>query len=175
VKPHTPHAKRGRPSKFGRPSQVVALTLPDEVVRGLRKVNDDLAWAIVSLFEKSPRQPPSSPNESQPDAELVKIAERRSLIVVNRSAFRSLPGINFIPIDATHAFLTLEAGRGMADLELAVIDRLEGKTVAPRERKALALLREQLSAWRHDRSLKFHPRSIIVVERMSSSGKRREP
>jgi hypothetical protein len=165
-----PRAKRGRPSKFGRPSQVAALTLPDEVVRGLRKINPDLAWAIVSLFEKAPRQPPPTGHaDVQPDAELVKIAERRSLIVVNRAGFRSLPGISIIPLDATHAILALEPGRGMTDLELAVIDRLEGKSasMAPRERKALAALREQLAGWRHDRTLKFHARSIIVVERLA--------
>ena len=46
--------RRGRPSKFGRPSQVVALTLPEDVLRGLRKVHSDVGWAIVSLLEKSP-------------------------------------------------------------------------------------------------------------------------
>jgi hypothetical protein len=168
VKPPA-RSKRGRPSKFGRPSQVAALTLPDEVVRGLRKIHPDLAWAIVTLFEKSPRQPAPQHLDAQPDAELVKIADKRSLIVVNRAAFRSLPGINIIPLDASHAFLALEPGRGMADLELAVIDRLEGRAanVTPRERRALLTLREQLTSWRHDRGMKFHPRSIIVVERVT--------
>jgi hypothetical protein len=172
VKPAA-RAKRGRPSKFGRPSQVAALTLPDEVVHGLRKIHPDLAWAIVTLFEKSPR-PPSAATHPQADAELVKIADRRSLIVVNRAAVRALPGINIIPLDATHAFLALDAGRGMADLELAVLDRLEGKPLPQRERKALTMLRDQLSAWRHDRTLKFHPRSIIVVERLAGGKHRRE-
>jgi hypothetical protein len=40
------HGKRGRPSKFGRPSQVVALTLPDEVVRGLRKLDRNETDAV---------------------------------------------------------------------------------------------------------------------------------
>ena len=73
---------------------MAALTLPDEVVRGLRKINPDLAWAIVALYEKSPRQPSPAHPDDQPDAELVKIGDKRSLIVVNRAAFRSLPGIS---------------------------------------------------------------------------------
>jgi hypothetical protein len=162
----TAHAKRGRPTKFGRPSRVAALTLPDEVIRGLRKINSDLAWAIVSLFEKTPHWPPPARHDHQPDTELVKIAGRRHLIVVNRAVFRSLPGISIVPINATHAFLALEPGRGMADLELSVIDRLD-KAASPREQRALAALRSQLSAWRHDRSLRFHARSIIVVERVA--------
>jgi hypothetical protein len=165
------HAKRGRPSKFGRPSQVAALTLPDEVVKGLRKINPDLAWAIVHLFEKSPRSQ-SLGNGTRAEAELLRIADRRSLIVVNRSALRSLPGVHMIPLDATHAFLALDSGRGMADLELAVIDRLQGKHTTPRERKALLQLRDHLSSWRRDRSLKFHSRSVIVVERLSKRGVR---
>jgi hypothetical protein len=158
-----PRGKRGRPPKFGRPSRVVAVTLPEEVVRGLRRLHPDLGWAIVTLFEKAPART-SSAAESQPDAELVRIAERRSLIVVNRAVFKSLPGINIIPLHGDRAFLALDLGRGMTDLELAVIDRLDDPTVEGRERKALLKLRSQLRIWRHDRSLRFHSRAIIVVE-----------
>lgn len=174
MKARPAHARRGRPPKFGRPSHVAALTLPDEVVRGLRKINPDLAWAIVTLFEKAPRRIPAQESNGQPDAELVKIAERRSLIVVNRAAFKSFPGVNIVPLDATRAFLTLEPGHGMADLELAIIDRLENGSIAARERKALGALRAQLSAWRHDRALAFHSRAIIVVERTPARGRRRQ-
>jgi hypothetical protein len=158
------HAKRGRPTKFGRPSHVVALTLPDEVVRGLHKIHPDLAWAIVTLFENGPvpRQP--GPADPPRDAELVRVADRRSLIVVNRAVVKKLPGINIIPLHGNRAFLALDVGRGMADLELAVIDRLDNASVGARERTALEGLRVQLRRWRHDRTLKFHSRAIIVVE-----------
>jgi hypothetical protein len=149
--------------KFGRPSQVVALTLPEEVVCGLRKIHPDLGWAIVALFEKAP---PAAVAKPQPDAELVTIADRRSLIVVNRAVVKSLPGINIIPLHGNRAFLALDLGRGTSDLELAVIDRLEDTSVDPRERKALRTLRSQLRIWRHDRTLRFHSRAIIVVERL---------
>ena len=155
--------RRGRPSKFGRPSQVVALTLPDEVVGGLRKVHPDLAWAIVTLFEK---RPATAVAEAQPDAELVAMADRRSLIVVNRAVFTSLPGVNIIPLTGNRAMLALEPGRGMSDLELAVIDRQEDPSVDRRERLALGRLRTQLRTWRRDRVLRFHARAIIVVERV---------
>jgi hypothetical protein len=166
-----PHNGRGRPSKFGRPSQVVALTLPDEVIRGLRKVHPDVGWAIVTLFEKSPAGA-SAKAESQPDVELVTIADRRSLIVVNRAVVKSLPGINIIPLHGNRAFLALDLSRGTPDLELAVIDRLEDPSVGARERKALRELRSQLRAWRHDSTLRFHTRAIIVVERLPRSGTR---
>jgi hypothetical protein len=148
----------------------VALTLPDEVIRGLRKVHPDLAWAIVRLFEK---RPPPVADEPQPDAELVAIAERRSLIVVNRAVFKTLPGINIIPLTGNRAVLALEPGRGMTDLELAVLDRLDDPSVDLSERKALGRLRAQLRAWRHDRVLRFHSRAIIVVERIPERRRRR--
>ena len=163
MKSATP-ARRGRPSKFGRASQVVALTLPEEVVTGLRKVHDDVGWAIVTLFEKSPAG--ASTRTEHPDVELVTVGERRSLIVVNRDVFTSLPGVSVIPLHGNRAFLALETGSGMSGLELAVIDRLDAASIDVRERKALQQLRAQLRSWRHDRSLRFHTRSIIVVERL---------
>jgi hypothetical protein len=162
--------RRGRPSKFGRPSQVVALTLPDDVIRGLRRIDPDVAWAIVSLFEKSPSRRAGDPSP-HPDVELVTIADRRSLIVVNRAVIQHLRGVNIIRLHGDRAFLALDEGRGMADLELAVLDSLEGDTIEPRERTALKLLRQQLRAWRHDRSLRFHAASIIIVEH--TAGRRR--
>jgi hypothetical protein len=95
---------------------------------------------------------------------LVKVADRRSLIVVNRAVVKKLPGINIIPLHGNRAFLALDVGRGMADLEVAVIDRLENPSVSARERTALAGLRTQLKRWRHNRALRFHSRAIIVVE-----------
>jgi hypothetical protein len=144
---------------------VVALTLPEEVVRGLRTQHPDLAWAIVTMFEK---RHPAVTGEPQRDVELLTIAGRRSLIVVNRSVFKSLPGVQIVPLSAHRAFLALDAGRGMGDLEVAVIDRMESAATGRRERKALAGLRSALRVWRHDRTLRFRTRTIIMVERIKA-------
>ena len=158
--------KRGRPPKFGRPSRVVAVTLPQETISGLRKLHSDLAWSIVTLFEKRP----TARHEQQPrvSAELIDIAERRSLIVVNRAVIRRLPGVHIIPLNGDRAFLALESGLGLADLELAVRDRLDQGSVKARERSALEELRALLSKWRHDRRLRIYSRAIIVIERMAA-------
>jgi len=158
--------RRGRPHKFGRPSQLVALTLPIDIVRGLRRIDQDIARAIVRVFEGTAHAAADSPTSQRPDAELVRIADRRSLIVVNSAIIQSLPGVNVVPLDATRAFLALEPGRGVSDLELAVIDRLD-EGVEVRERQALDQLRGQLKAWRCDPALRFHSRSIIVVETLA--------
>ena len=157
-------AKRGRPLKFGRPAHVVAVTLPDEVVRGLKRLHTDLGWAIVTLVEQTSRRR-AVPHAPSPDVELVTVAGRQSLIVVNKDVFRSLPGVNIIPLQDDRAFLALEPGRGIADLELAVIDRLAISGINTRERRALERLRADLRAWRRDRALSSQTRAIIVLER----------
>jgi hypothetical protein len=162
------HARRGRPPKFGRRGHVIAVTLPGYVVRGLRKVHRDLGWAIVTLYDQS-RSRPTRPREVPQDAELVGVAPRQSLIVVNREFVKALPGVNIIPLHDNRAFLALQSGRGMADLELAVLDRLAAGSVNGRERRALTHLREGLRTWRNDPSLRCEPRAIIVVERTTRS------
>jgi hypothetical protein len=94
----------------------------------------------------------------------VRIAERRSLIVVNRGEFTRLPGVTMVSASPTRAFLALEPGLGMSDLELALSDRLEDAGLDERERKALTRLRAQLRRWRRDRRLRFLTRAIIEVE-----------
>ena len=145
----------------------MAVTLPDEIVRSLKKLHADLGWAIVTLVEQTSRRRAAAPTPT-PDVELVTVAGRQSLIVVNKDVFRSLPGVNIIPLQDDRAFLALEPGHGIADLELAVIDRLAISGINPRERRALEGLRADLRAWRRDRTLRSQTRAIIVLERLKA-------
>ena len=166
--------KRGRPPKFGRPSEVVALTLPSEVVRGLRRMNSDLAWAIVRLFERKLSAQGTSQPMNVRDTELVSIAPGMSLIVVKPENVRNLPGLQTIPLGDSRAFLALEDRKGMADLELAVIDRLEDRRVPHAEMMALRHLRDELRAWRRNPALRFHTRAIIVAEHVKKGRRGRK-
>jgi hypothetical protein len=163
---HATAKRRGRPSKFGRPSRVVALTLPEDVIARLHRVHRDLGWAILKLLDQEPRSTSRRGDDAQPEVELVSVGDRRSLIVVNREVIRNLPGVNIIPFSGNRAFLALDIDRGMSDLELAVSDRLGDPTIERTERRALAGLRAQLTAWRRDRELQVHTRAIIVVEHL---------
>lgn len=153
--------RRGRPSKFGRPSRVVALTLPEDAIERLGRVHRDIGWAIVKVLDKDSHPASARGQHAQPDVELVTGAERRSLIVVNREVIGNLPGVNIIPLSGNRAFLALDIDRGMSDVELAVIDRLADPTVGREERKGLGTLRAQLATWRRDDGLQFHTRAII--------------
>jgi len=165
------HRKRGRPSKFGRPSQLVAVTLPAEVVRGLRGMHPDLAWAIVSMFEAASADTTRG-NGARPEqheqTELVHIGDSNCLIIVNTATVKKLPGVEIVPMGDGRAFLALEPGCGLADLETAVLDRFGVTERGTAERRALDHFRRQIRDWRQDKGLKFHTRAIIVAERVRS-------
>jgi hypothetical protein len=156
--------RRGRPPKFGRTAELVALTLPRDVVQWLRSLNQDPAWAIVSLFERSAKRGRSR-DVPRGETELVSVGRRRWLIVVNPKSINTLPGVSLIPLSSGRSFLALEPGKSTADLEVAVVDQLEERGLAKGKRNVLTELRRQLRGWRQDRSVSFRTRSIIVVER----------
>jgi hypothetical protein len=160
----SPATKRGRPPKFGRPGRLLAFTVPDDVREWLESVHPDPGWALVALFEAAtaPRRA-SGEVRPAPVAEIALLAGRRGLIVVDRKAVPAIPGVALIPLSDTQAFLALEPGRGLADVELAVIDALEeGQLVEGRA--ALSKLRDLLRKWRNDPLWHFEPRTVVVAE-----------
>ena len=161
-----PPIRRGRPLKFGRPGQTLTLTLPEDVVEWLHTLHDDPAWAIVGLFERGRR--PSRGKQLQAVAELVQLPGRRGLILVRPELLRHVRGAAVVPLSDGRAFIALAGGAGVADLEVAILDRLETAGVPPAERAQLAEFRNQLREWRQQ-GLKFQPRSILVAERQPAS------
>jgi|GEM_PF-1158688 len=160
------NAKRGRPTKFGRASRVVALTLPEDVLSTLRHVHPDPARAIVKLVEGSGDTTHGRPDR-KPLAELVNVGSRRSLIVVDRWAFQNLPAVSLIPISEDRAFLAFEKGKDSGVLELELIDRLEKPAVNRAQHAALKELRTCLRECRLDPAVKFLFKSILILERDS--------
>lgn len=98
MQPDQTHPRRGRPRKFGRPAQLVALTLPTDVVQKLRTYDPDLACAIVTLAERAAGRGTQRQPGAPRDVELASIAARQSLIVVYRSVFKTLPGVHIVPL-----------------------------------------------------------------------------
>src|SRR5262245_55532015 len=120
-----PHRKRGRPQKFGREAQLMSLTLPRDVINWLGTLDDDLGWAIVKLYERATKSKPRNSNVAQ----LLRFPGNRALIIVRSNLFKEMPGVSPIPLDDGRAFLALDAGKGVADLELFVLDRLEDQRI----------------------------------------------
>ena len=92
--------RRGRPLKFGRPSRLLTITLPHDVVGWLQGVHPDPAWAIVSLYNRLVRPGSRAPRQARPRVELAGLTGRRALIVVDPAIYRSLPGVAVIPVTA---------------------------------------------------------------------------
>ncbi len=163
-----PASKRGRPQKFGRPSQLVAVTLPDDVIAALQSLDADLGWAIVRLTEAAGHGSASSvPAEARPPIELARLPRGRGLILVRAASLREIPDISLIPLSDGRAFLALSGDSGIAELELKLLDRLEALPRDSSEAKELSAMRAQLRVWRQAPHLRFRSMSIIVAEGVS--------
>ena len=159
------HVKRGRPLKFGRPSQLIALTIPNDVLQWLKGVHPDPGWAVVSLHERLVSgKAPKTPARMR-EAELVQLTARHSLIVVDPETFRGVKGIAILPMARGRAFLAMPNGQGIAELELAILDRLDDETLSGPKRDALTRVRAQVKEWRRSSKWRAEPRSIILIER----------
>ena len=160
-----PSRKRGRPQKFGRAAQLISLTLPADVIEWLTSMDDDIGWAIVKMHERAARKSRGGDIEV---AQLVRFPGDRALILVRADLFREMPGVSLISLADGRAFLAMETGKGVADLELFVLDRLDDKSINPSERTALNKLRQLLRQWRQE-GIRFESRSIVVAHRRKGS------
>jgi len=159
-------ARRGRPPKFGRPSQLVAMTLPEDVLNSLRTIHQDPAWAIVQLVESRLRNRTTERQSTAASttAELVHLPGKRGLIVVQDNVFGRIPGISMIPLADGRSFLAFDEPARLADLEVAIIDKLALIPSSTVEHARLTRILETVRGWRRDRRLVFRSKSIIVVE-----------
>ena len=142
-------------------------------MHGLQRIHPDPAWAIVSLYEKLGDKAHPRRREPGPHVELAQLSPDSSLIVVDPQLIQSVPGVSVVPMAAGRAFLAFGEGRGLADLEVAVLDRLQKKKTSPAVREQLAAFHRQIRDWRRSRRLRFSTRSIIIVERVDGRRARR--
>ena len=157
------NATRGRPLKYGRPAQLVAITLPEDTLDELRQIDADIGRAIVILVNAVAGSHEVA--TSRPIVTYEKVGRRRSLIVVDRDAVKGVPGCELIPISDDRAFLALADGSRLPDLELAILDRLSDHGVTGRQREGLEALRHALMDCRRAEDVEVEPRSIFVVEK----------
>ena len=147
------------------------MTLPDDVVAWLQGIDRVLGWAVVKLFERHSKGTKRVPKL----ADLVQLPGHRALILVRPSFFQRVKGVSVIPLADGRGFLALDPGKGAADLELAVIDRLEAPAIEAQERLALQQFRQLLKKWRQE-GIDFESRSIIVARRnLGSAGRPLSP
>lgn len=169
--------RRGRPTKFGRPSQVVALTLPQEVLGALRTIHRDPGWAIVQLVERFLGDDAYRPRLRRPRevAELVHLPGARALILVQPQVFERMRDIALIPLADGRAFLAFDKAGGLADLEVAILDRMESEAPTGARRLQMIEARSIVRGWRRDRRLAFRTMRILLAEAVGTAERRLLP
>lgn len=156
---------------------MLALTLPQDIIEYLQTIDPDVGWAVVKLADQQRGRPSDGEPETAapPDAQLLPIGPNRFLIVVREDVFGDLPDVSLVPLGHGRAFLAFPKHKTIESLELAVIDLLELERLDDDRRRRYGVFRNLLRAWRHDATLTFHERSIVVVERDAPRPRGRRP
>jgi hypothetical protein len=156
--------KRGRPLKFGRPATLLAVKVPTDTVEALRELNPDVGRAIVALMARR-RQSTDATGAGSP-LQLVRLHRDHFVIVVDRTRLPSIPGIAMVPVSETGALLAFQSTGALFELELALVDALDGHNLGGSRKRALTVAREQVRAWRRDTRLSVEIRHLVVVRRV---------
>lgn len=164
---------RGRPRKFDAPSRAVTLTLPEAAIEALSDLHDDLSRAIVRLVQEQTAQRATSPARAIPDAELITFGGEAVIAVRPVKALEASAGVQLLPLPGGQALMTLEAGRTIAEFELALRDALESARLTPGDRKVIAAVLGILKDARHSRDITVRPKNIVVLKSASRRARRR--
>jgi hypothetical protein len=127
-------SKRGRPQKFNRPARQVTLTLPDDVIARLSRVDDDMGRAIVRLAMAA------RPAAEAQGAELATFGGRAVITVAPTKALERVRGVELVPLADGRALIALSEGTTESDFELGVRDLLETGSLVDGDKRTLKSL-----------------------------------
>lgn len=148
---------RGRPRKFGRPSRTVALTLPEDVIAALSRVDGDLGRAVVRVT-----QPLMADLSRRPPAELSKHGQRAVIVIKPLPALHRIPGVTLVPLPDGRALISLAASMSVFEFELRLRDAIE--EAQGQEKTELAAIGAILEAARRTHGVAMQQPSIIVLQ-----------
>jgi hypothetical protein len=153
-------ARRGRPPKFGRPAHAVTVTLPEDIIAVLSRIDEDLSRAIVTLA-----QPLVADVVAHPPAELARYGDSAVIVVRPLEALVKIPGVTLVPLPDGRALISLDDSMNAYEFELKLRDLVdEDRTLTPRERSAMAAIGDILRTARRTKGLIVHQRNIIVLQ-----------
>lgn len=157
--------QRGRPKKFGRPARSLTVTLPDDVIDRLRRINADVGRAIVGLVDRTPRLARKGP----PPASLASYGRHAVILVTPVPVLRRFRGVQLVPFGNGRALIALDHPHGIPQFELELRDALEKRDLKSLEREVLESVAEILKDARQSRLHTVAERSIIVLDGRRSS------
>lgn len=151
--------RRGRPRKFGRPARPITVTLPDDVIDRLTRVDADLGRAIVRVADAVT----SGRVAALPPAVVAKFGRGAVILVTPSKHLRGLSGVDLVPLFDGRALIALSEGLSVAELELKVRDALEDPATTESERHVLTALAAILGQARRSQRLEVSTRRIIML------------
>ena len=135
----------------------MTLTLPSRLVDLLRAEDPDLSRAVSNGLDAH-----AVPRRLIVD--VMRVGRRESLIIINPMLLPTLRDCSFIRLAADRAFIALKPSGTLADLALAVADRLEDADVTRQQKAALRALRRALRTWRLDRKVNVTHKAILILD-----------
>lgn len=150
----------GRPQKFGRPSRAVTLTLPEDVIAALTRLDDDLGRAVVRVA-----QPLAADVVPHAPAELAKHGDSAVIVIRPVAALERIAGVTLVPLPDGRALISLDDSMSIYEFELKLRDALNERRGLDRsERSVMASIGEILKSARQTKGVSLHQRRIIVLQ-----------
>jgi hypothetical protein len=150
--------RRGRPSKFGRPSHPVTVTLPDDVVTAFRALDPDLSRAIVQASELA------AARAAGPPVALSRYGSSAVIVITRNRLVEKLPGVALVPLPDGRALISLDKDTSVAEFEVVLRDALAAADITAVERESLEAIGSILRDARHSSAVRLNQRNIIVLE-----------
>jgi hypothetical protein len=138
----------------------VALTLPEDVIAALGRLDDDLARAVVRLS-----QPLVDKQIRTETVELSQYHDDAVIVVRPTKVLERLDGVSLVPLPDGRALISLDESMTIADFELNLRYVLDAEQdLAEQDRSVVASIADILRHARQTKGMSLHERSIIVLK-----------
>ena len=158
----------GRPQKFGRPARAITLTLPEDVLAALTRLDDDVSRAVVRLA-----QPLAADVVPHAAAELSKHGDAAVIVIRPVAALERIPGVTLVPMPDGRALISLDDSMTTYEFELKLRDVLDDGNIARADLSAMQSILDILKSARQTRGVTLHQRRIIVLQSTRRRARRR--
>jgi len=145
------------------------LTLPEDVIAALGRLDDDLARAVVRLS-----QPLVAERSTPSTVELSQYHDHAVIVVRPIKALERIAGVTLVPLPDGRALISLDDSMSISDFELKLLYAMDADANLPaQDRSVLSSIAEILRHARQTKGISLHERSIIVLK--VGGGRRLDP
>ena len=157
----------GRPQKFGRPARAVTVTLPEDVVAALKRLDDDVSRAIVRIA-----LPLAADVTPYAAAELSKHGDTAVIVIRPEPALERMPGVTLVPLPDGRALISLDDAMTIYEFELTLRDALDDGDIERTDVSAIRAILDILKSARQAANITLRQRRIIVLQSTRRRGPR---